>query len=46
MVSGLRITLWGFELVNEKRKHTTRVYVENNKGEELRIRMGFNFIGE
>lgn len=38
--------LWGFEIVEGERRHTRRVLVKNNKGEELRVRMVYDFIGE
>jgi hypothetical protein len=38
--------LWGFEMVDGERRHTRRVHVSNTKGEELRVRMVYNFVGE
>ena len=38
--------LWGFEVVDGERRHTRRVRVGNEKGEELRVRMVYDFIGE
>ena len=38
--------LWGFEQVDGERRHTRRVYVKNKKGEELRVRMVYDFVGE
>jgi hypothetical protein len=38
--------LWGFELVDGERRHTRRVLVSNQKGEELRVRMVYDFMGE
>jgi hypothetical protein len=38
--------LWGFEIVDGERRHTRRVYVKNKKGEELRVRMVYDFVGE
>lgn len=38
--------LWGFEQVDDKRRHTRRVYVENKKGEKIRVRMVYDFVGE
>jgi hypothetical protein len=38
--------LWGFEMVDGERRHTRRVYVKNKKGEELRVRMVYDFVGE
>jgi hypothetical protein len=38
--------LWGFEKVDEERKHTRRVWVKNSKGEELRVRMVYDWVGE
>ncbi|KAF2035061.1 hypothetical protein EK21DRAFT_96858 [Setomelanomma holmii] len=38
--------LWGFEVVEGERRHTRRVYVKNDKGEELRVRMVYDFVGE
>jgi hypothetical protein len=38
--------LWGFEIVEGERRHTRRVRVRNSKGEELRVRMVYDFVGE
>lgn len=38
--------LWGFEIVDGERRHTRRVRVKNDKGEELRVRMVYDFVGE
>lgn len=38
--------LWGFEMVDGERRHTRRVRVSNNKGEELRVRMVYDFVGQ
>jgi hypothetical protein len=38
--------LWGFEVVEGERRHTRRVRVSNSKGEELRVRMVYDFVGE
>ncbi|KAJ4987912.1 hypothetical protein SVAN01_06642 [Stagonosporopsis vannaccii] len=38
--------LWGFEIVEGERRHTRRVLVKNNKGEELRVRMVYDYVGE
>jgi hypothetical protein len=38
--------LWGFEIVDGERRHTRRVYVKNKKGEEVRVRMVYDFVGE
>ncbi|KAL1800659.1 hypothetical protein ACET3X_001001 [Alternaria dauci] len=38
--------LWGFEMVDGERRHTRRVRVSNAKGEELRVRMVYDFVGE
>jgi hypothetical protein len=38
--------LWGFEIVEGERRHTRRVRISNNKGEELRVRMVYDFVGE
>ena len=38
--------LWGFEMVDGERRHTRRVRVSNSKGEELRVRMVYDFMGE
>ncbi|EAT79134.1 hypothetical protein HBH56_074700 [Parastagonospora nodorum] len=38
--------LWGFEIVDGERRHTRRVYVKNNEGEELRVRMVYDFVEE
>jgi hypothetical protein len=38
--------LWGFEMVDGERRHTRRVRVSNEKGEELRVRMVYDFVGE
>jgi len=38
--------LWGFEIVDGERRHTRRVKISNNKGEELRVRMVYDFVGE
>jgi len=38
--------LWGFEMVDGERRHTRRVQVKNTKGEELRVRMVYDYIGE
>ncbi len=38
--------LWGFEIVDGERRHTRRVYVKNNKGEELRVKMVYDYKGE
>ncbi|CAN9109747.1 unnamed protein product [Alternaria alternata] len=38
--------LWGFEMVDRERRHTRRVRVSNEKGEELRVRMVYDFVGE
>jgi hypothetical protein len=37
--------LWGFEVVDGERRHTRRVRVSNKKGEELRVRMVYDFVG-
>lgn len=37
--------LWGFEVVDGERRHTRRVFVRNQKGEELRVRMVYDFVG-
>ncbi|XPT00384.1 hypothetical protein M3J09_009538 [Ascochyta lentis] len=36
--------LWGFEVVDGERRHTRRVLVKNDKGEELRVRMVYDFV--
>ncbi|KAF2999892.1 hypothetical protein E8E13_008396 [Curvularia kusanoi] len=36
--------LWGFEIVEGARRHTRRVLVKNNKGEELRVRMVYDYV--
>ena len=38
--------LWGFEIVDGERMHTRRVLVRNSKGDELRVRMVYDFVGE
>ncbi|USP74666.1 lccl domain-containing protein [Curvularia clavata] len=38
--------LWGFEVVDGERRHTRRVRVRNSKGEELRVRMVYDFVEE
>lgn len=38
--------LWGFEVVEGERRHTRRVLVGNKEGEELRVRMVYDFVGE
>lgn len=38
--------LWGFEVVEGQRRHTRRVLVRNSKGEELRVRMVYDYVGE
>jgi hypothetical protein len=38
--------LWGFEMVDGERHHTRQVHVKNKKGEELRVRMVYDFVGE
>ncbi|KAF1922419.1 uncharacterized protein M421DRAFT_10571 [Didymella exigua CBS 183.55] len=38
--------LWGFEVVDGERRHTRRVLIKNNKGEELRVRMVYDYVGE
>lgn len=38
--------LWGFEQVDGERRHTRRVYVENKKGEHIRVKMVYDFVGE
>lgn len=38
--------LWGFEVVEGERRHTRRVLVRNSKGEELRVRMVYDYVGE
>lgn len=38
--------LWGFEVVDGARRHTRRVLVKNNKGEELKVRMVYDYVGE
>lgn len=38
--------LWGFEIVDGERRHTRRVRVTNDKGEELRVRMVYDFLEE
>ena len=38
--------LWGFEIVDGERRHTRRVLVKNKKGEELKVRMVYDFVGE
>ena len=37
--------LWGFEIVDGERRHTRRVLVKNNKGDELMVRMVYDFVG-
>lgn len=38
--------LWGFEIVDGGRRHTRRVQVKNSKGEELKVRMVYDYVGE
>mgnify|MGYP004500657393 CR=1 FL=1 len=38
--------LWGFEKVDGQRMHTRRVLVRNDKGEELRVRMVYDYVGK
>ena len=38
--------LWRFEIVDGERRHTRRVRVTNSKGEELRVRMVYDFVEE
>jgi hypothetical protein len=38
--------LWGFEIVDGERRHTRRVLVKNNKGDELKVRMVYDYVGE
>jgi hypothetical protein len=38
--------LWGFEKVDGERRHSRRVYEKNMKGEELRVRMVYDFVGK
>lgn len=38
--------LWGFEIVDGERRHTRRVSVKNNKGEELKVKMVYDYVGE
>lgn len=38
--------LWGFEVVEGERRHTRWVRVRNSKGEELRVRMVYDFVDE
>jgi len=38
--------LWGFEVVDGERRHTRRVKVSNSKGEELRVRMVYDFVSD
>ena len=38
--------LWGFEVVDDERRHTRRVSVTNKKGEEVRVRMVYDFVAE
>lgn len=38
--------LWGFEIVGGERRHTRRVHVKNDEGEELRVRMVYDYVGE
>jgi hypothetical protein len=38
--------LWGFEMVDGERRHTRRVRVSNKKGEDLRVRMVYDFMEE
>lgn len=38
--------LWGFEMVDGERRHTRRVYVKNSDGEEIRVRMVYDFEGQ
>jgi hypothetical protein len=38
--------LWGFEVVDGERRHTRRARVSNEKDEELRVKMAYDFMGE
>lgn len=38
--------LWGFEIVDGERRHTRRVLVKNDQGQELRVRMVYDFTGD
>jgi len=38
--------LWGVEMVDGERRHTRRVRVSNEKGEESRVMMVYDFVGE
>lgn len=38
--------LWGFEVVENERKHTRRAWVKNDQGQELRVKMVYDFEGE
>jgi hypothetical protein len=46
MVHGKRINVWGFEQVGGERRHTGRVKVTNNSGEEVKVRMMYDYEGE
>lgn len=35
--------LWGFEMVDGQRKHTRRAWVKNHGGEQLRVKMVYEF---
>lgn len=37
--------LWGFEVVDGERKHTRRVWVRKKEGEEIRVRMVYDWVG-
>lgn len=37
--------LWGFEVVDGERRHTRRVWVRNKEGEEIRVRMVYDWVG-
>ncbi|EOA83701.1 hypothetical protein ACJQWK_01020 [Exserohilum turcicum] len=38
--------LWGFELINGQRRHVRRVRARSAKGQELRVRMVYDFVSE
>ena len=38
--------IWGFEVVGGERRYTQRVEVWNKKGDEVRVKMVYDFVGE
>lgn len=38
--------IWGFEQVGGERRHTRRVHVVSKEGEEIDVRMVYDFVGE